>query len=234
MSERAAERRLPQAVLFDQDGTVVDTEPLWMQAEIDMAHAHGGTWEPADALKMIGKPLLVSAGVLIEHLSLSASPQEVAEDLVGRLAGALREQGVPWMDGAADLFERLRSHGIPFALVTSSYRAIAQEVAHRAPHGGFNAVIAGDEVPRTKPAPDPYLMAADKLGVPIEECLVIEDSPVGVTAGLSAGARVVALVGMVPVPAQAGLSRVSALEELDLDTMARIMGGEVVDTVESV
>lgn len=222
---------MPAAVLFDQDGTVVDTEPLWMAAESAVVGRHGGTWTTERGLQMVGKPLLESAAIMIEQVPLPMTPGQVVAELLDHVRTALREDGVPWMPAFPDYLLQLREAGVPVALVTSSYRAVVEVVAELAPHGGFDTVVAGDDVTAPKPAPEAYLRAALRLGVDIRDCLVIEDSPSGIEAGLASGARVVGIPCMLPVVPREGLSRVGSLAELDAATMGRIMAGEVVDTV---
>lgn len=222
---------LPAAVLFDQDGTVADTEPLWMAAETALVERHGGTWSHELGLLMVGNPLLVSAAIIIEKAHLPMTPQEVVDELVERMRDSLSVQGVPWRPGIPELLGHLHSRGVPTALVTSSYRRLVEVVARNAPHGGFDVVVAGDDVEHAKPAPDAYLLAAQELGVDIRDCLVLEDSPSGIVAGLASGAHVVGIPCVLPVEARPGLSRLGSVSELDDAMVARIMSGKVVDTV---
>lgn len=229
MSARGTHR--PAAVLFDQDGTVADTEPVWMASETAIVERHGGTWSHELGLQMVGNPLLVSARIMIEQAHLPMTPDEVVTELLELVRQSLQEHGVPWLPGIPELFGRLRGAGIPYALVTSSYWRVVEVVAELAPHGGFDAVVAGDDVARAKPAPDAYLLAAEKLGVNVHDCLVVEDSPSGITAGLASGAHVVGIPCVLPVDPRPGLSRLNSVSELDDAMVSRIMSGEVVDTV---
>ncbi len=223
---------LPEAVLLDQDGTVADTEPIWMSSETNLVNEHGRTWTREMGMQLVGNPLAVSARVLIDEGGLDMSVQEIVDDLLGRVSRRLHDGGVPWIDGMPDFFARLRTLAIPFALVTSSWKVVATEVATQAPHGGFDAVVAGDQVAHPKPAPDAYLLAARELNVCIARCLVIEDSPAGIAAGLASGARVVGIPSVVPIEPRPGLSRLRSVRELDAPTMRRIMAGAVLDTVD--
>ncbi|WP_052450556.1 HAD family hydrolase [Actinomyces polynesiensis] len=233
MSAGGGRGPLPAAVLLDQDGTIVNTEPVWMAAETAIVEEHGGTWSHELGLQMVGNPLLVSASIMIEQAHLPMTPEEVVAELLEHVRRSLQEQGVPWLPGIPAFLGRLHDAGIPVALVTSSYRRVVEVVAARAPHGGFATVVAGDDVSEPKPAPEPYLVAARRLGVDIADCLVVEDSPSGITAGLAAGATVVGIPCVLPVEPRPGLNRVNSPDELDLATMRGMMAGEVVDTVGS-
>lgn len=202
-----------------------------MAAETVIVERHGSSWSHELGLQMVGNPLVVSAGIMIEQAHLPMTPDEVVGELLELVRQSLQDHGVPWLPGIPEFFGHLRAEGIPFALVTSSYWRVVEVVAELAPHGGFDAVVAGDDVERAKPAPDAYLLGAEKLGVDIRDCLVIEDSPSGITAGLASGARVLGIPCVLPVEARPGLSRLNSVSELDEETIARIMSGEVVDTV---
>ena len=223
--------RVPAAVLLDQDGTVADTEPVWMAAETALVERHGGTWTHELGLQMVGKPLMVSAATMVETLHLPMTPGEVVAELLEYVRSSLRENGVRWLPAIPDFLGRLRAARIPVALVTSSYWTVVEVVADLAPHGGFDTVVAGDDVKMPKPSPEAYLTAAHRLGVDIHDCLVVEDSPSGIAAGLASGARVVGIPCVVKVEAHEGLSRLNSVAELDAPMMSRIMGGEVVDTL---
>lgn len=221
---------LPQALLVDQDGTLVDSEPVWERAERDLTESLGGVLTAQMRRTMVGAPLSVTVEAILEASGARLPPEEVGEVLVGRVAEILRTSPVRWIQPVVDLMDRCRRTGARTALVTSSYRQIADVVAPRIP-GGVDLVVAGDDVARAKPAPDAFIEAARRLGVPLERCLVLEDSPSGVEAGLASGARVVAIPNQLEIPARTGLSRVASADELDAQTLGRIMSGEDVDTL---
>ncbi|MET0447646.1 MAG: HAD family phosphatase [Aeromicrobium sp.] len=185
------------AVLWDLDGTIVDTEPLWMAAEHELAVAHGGAWTDEDALQLVGNSLIASGEYIKAKVGLEMSAEDVVEYLVGRLAAALREH-IDWRPGARELIKALDAAGVPQALVTMSYASIAEPIAAALP---FAAVVTGDAVSRPKPFPDPYLLAAEKLGVDPTRCLAIEDSITGATSANAAGCDVIAIPHFVDVPA---------------------------------
>jgi HAD superfamily hydrolase (TIGR01509 family) len=184
------------AVLWDLDGTIVDTEPLWMAAEHELAAAHGGVWTDEDALSLVGNSLIGSGQYIKDKLGLSMSAEDVVDHLVERLSSALREH-VEWRPGARELIEALDAAGVPQALVTMSYAAIADPIAAVLP---FRAVVTGDAVSRPKPFPDPYLLAAEKLGVDPSMCLAIEDSITGAASANAAGCDVLVIPHFVQVP----------------------------------
>ncbi len=222
----------PAAVLFDQDGTVADTEPIWMASETDLMERHGARWSTELGTQMVGQPLLRSAGILIEHADLPMTPEEVVDDMLSFVGAAIRRDGVPWLPGIPELLGRLHARGVPTALVTSTYAVVSREVVAASsslPGGGFDLLVAGDDVVRAKPAPDAYLLAAQRLGVDIAQCLVLEDSASGIASALAAGAHVVAIPCVLPVEPREGLSILPSADALDDAMIARILSGEVVD-----
>lgn len=184
------------AVLWDLDGTVVDTEPLWMAAEHELAEAHGAIWTEEDGLALVGNPLIESGRYIQRRLQSHLSPEEIVDTLVAQLAEALRRE-IPWRTGARDLIAALDAAGVPQALVTMSYAPIAQPVAAVLP---FGAVVTGDQVIHGKPHPEPYLRAAELLGVDAADCLAVEDSGTGATSANAAGCHVLVVPHFVNVP----------------------------------
>ena len=185
------------AVLWDLDGTIVDTEPLWMAAEHALAAEHGKIWTEEDGLALVGNSLIKSGHYIREKLEIEMTAEDVVDYLVNQLASALSEH-IEWRPGARDLIEALDSAGVPQALVTMSYGPIAEPVAASLP---FKAVVTGDIVSRPKPYADPYLLAAELLGVDPEDCLAIEDSGTGAASANAAGCDVLAVPHFVTVPA---------------------------------
>ncbi len=218
---------LPAAVLWDMDGTLVDTEPAWMQAEADLVTDHGLTWTAQDAARMIGLPLLDAAEVLIAH-GVDAPAEAIVQRLLNQVVDHVRID-VPWQPGALELLTALGAARVPCALVTMSYRALTDAVLAGAPEGSFAVVVPGDEVTHGKPHPEPYLTAAARLGVDVRACVALEDSPPGIGSALASGARTIGIRHIVDVPALPGLSRVETLEDVDLDVLARVVGGETID-----
>lgn len=201
----------PAAVLWDLDGTLADTEPLWMAAEQHLAVLLGGIWTEEDALALIGSDLLEAGEHLRRHFGADLTAAEIVEILVERVGAGLRD-GMPWRPGSRELFEAFVTDGVPQALVTMSYAVLAAPVVEQL---DFAAVVTGDTVTRGKPHPEPYLSAARQLGVDPADCLAIEDSATGAASADAAGCRVLAVPHMVRVPAGPRRVQVPTLEALD-------------------
>lgn len=218
---------LPAAVLWDMDGTLVDTEPAWMAAETALVEEHGGTWTMQDGLGLVGLPLERSAAILADH-GVRLPTERIVELLLDRVVESVRAHAT-WQPGAREMLEALREAGVPCALVTMSYRRFAVEAMSGAPAGALRVMVTGDEVTRGKPDPEPYLRAAAELGVDITACVAVEDSPPGISSALASGARTLGVQHMVPVEARDGLSRATSLTDIDLTDLARMRAGEVLD-----
>ncbi|ACQ80496.1 HAD-superfamily hydrolase, subfamily IA, variant 3 [Beutenbergia cavernae DSM 12333] len=227
----AEARPLPAAVLWDMDGTLVDTEPYWMSAEFELVAAAGGTWTHEDAVAIVGQPLVESAAVLRSKGGVVGTDEEIVTTLLERVVGRVRDEGAPWRPGARELLAELRAAGVPMALVTMSYRELADVVLAALPDGTFDAVVTGDVVTHGKPHPEPYLTAARLLGVDVADTVAVEDSVPGVASAEAAGARTIAVPMQVAVPAAPGRSRLATLDGVGPALLARVAAGEVIDTV---
>lgn len=190
--------RKPSAVLWDMDGTLVDTEPYWMAAETALVESFGGSWSHEDALQLVGSGLLDSA-VILQRAGVAMEAQAIVDHLTDAVQDSLRTSGVPFRPGARELLRDLRSAGIPTGLVTMSLRRMALSVVDLIDFEAFDLVVAGDDVDNPKPHPEPYLQAAALLDVDIADVIVIEDSPTGVRAGLASGALTLAVPHIVPL-----------------------------------
>lgn len=206
-----------RAVLWDFDGTLVDTEPYWMEAEFELVAEHGGSWSREHALALVGNDLLVSGRYLREHSGIDLEPAEIVERLLDGVIARVREQ-VPWRPGALDLLADLRGAGVPCVLVTMSYLRFIAPVLEMVPAGSFAGVVTGDGVTRGKPHPEPYLKAAAEIGVPAQECLAIEDSDTGARSAEAAGCPVLVVPNHVPVAS--GTNRIFRDTLVGLDTAA--------------
>lgn len=208
------------------DGTIVDTEPYWFAAEYEVVAKHGDTWSDDHARALVGFDLLDSGRYMIEHGGVKLTPHEIVELLLDSVVTNLKRE-IPWRPGARELLQEVRESSIPTALVTMSWRRFADEVINALPSNSFDASVVGDDVERGKPHPDPYLLAADRLGVDISQCLAIEDSPTGVASALAAGATVLAIPHHVDVPqrddADGRFHKRDSLTGLTLTDLASLM-----------
>lgn len=200
---------LPAAVLWDLDGTLVDTEPLWMAAERELAATYGKEWTAADGLQLVGFDLLDSGAYIRRHLAIEMSPEEIVEFLVSHVAASLHSTPVSWRPGVKHLIDALGAAGVPQAIVTMSYQPIAAPIAEQLP---IDVLITGDMVTNGKPHPEPYLLAASKLGVDAGRCLAIEDSSTGANSANAAGCLVLAVPNMVPVPEASNRTHLTSLD----------------------
>lgn len=200
----------PAAILWDMDGTLVDTEPYWFDTEFELVAEFGGKWTEADAHSLVGFDLLDSAHELRTRGGVQLEPVEVVERLLDGVVARVADQ-LPWRPGAPELLAECVAGGIPCVLVTMSWRRLADAVIASAPAGSFVASVTGDEVRRGKPDPEPYLTAAATLGIEPGDCVAIEDSPTGVASALAAGCATLGVPHVVPVAASSGLTLVDSL-----------------------
>jgi HAD superfamily hydrolase (TIGR01509 family) len=220
-SKHGAADRL-QAVLFDMDGTLCETEPAWMAAEHAMAQRYGSTWTHKDGLALVGNNLIDSGIYIKERMNLPQPAAEVVEELVDEVVAVMGEQDVAWRPGAIELLAACNDADLPTALVTMSYDRFADAVVKVLPAGRFDAVVTGESVVRGKPAPDAYLRAAALLGVSPAEAVAIEDSPTGAASAEAAGCVVVVVPNHVDVPTSPGrvfVPTLSGLGPADLESL---------------
>lgn len=189
----------PAAVLWDMDGTLVDSEPYWMQAETELVRSFGGTWSHDDGLALIGSGLWNSAKYL-QSRGVSLEADDIVSHLTGRVQEQIHKSGVPWRPGSRELLKEIRDAKIPTALVTMSIRSMAEQVAAEIPFDAFDLIVAGDEVPNPKPHPEAYLMAAKQLSVRAEEAIAFEDSLAGLTSAVEAGTIAIGVPHIITLP----------------------------------
>jgi HAD superfamily hydrolase (TIGR01509 family) len=211
-------RRRPAAVLWDMDGTLVDTEPYWIDCEYELVEAHGGTWSDEHAHAIVGRDLTDSGQYIRDHGGVDLPVDEIVNQLLDGVIARVRHT-VPWRPGARDLLAELRAAEIPCAMVTMSWRRLADAIVGELPRGSFAVTIVGDEVRRGKPHPEPYLAAARALSVSPDECVALEDSPTGVRSATAAGCHVIAIPHIVEVPPGPGHRRVDSLTDLHPDNL---------------
>ena len=187
------------AVLFDMDGTLIDSEHFWLQSEQQLAATTGTIWTEQDGVNLIGMSLYDSTRIIKQKLKLPESQDEIIEKLTDSVIGQLQGE-LPWRPGALELLHELKARGIKTALVTMSMRRMALAVAVKAGEGAFDLVIAGDDVTHGKPHPEPYLKAAEALGVDIRHCIAFEDSISGLHSAEASGAIAVGVPNIVHLP----------------------------------
>jgi HAD superfamily hydrolase (TIGR01509 family) len=213
------------------DGTLVQTEEYWGDAMFELADSLGGRMSAEARAATVGTTMQRSMEVLYADLGVVRSAEQLQADArwVEDRAGELMGEGIPWRPGARELLEGVRAAGMATALVTTTPRRLADIVLDSisADLGGdpFDVTVCGDEVPARKPDPAPYLQAAALLGVDAASCVVVEDSLVGVTAGLAAGMAVLGVPALQPVPAAPGLTLRDTLAGIGAGDLAAVLAG---------
>ena len=212
------------AALWDFDGTLADTEPIWIEAEFELIGQLGGHWSIEHAHQLVGSSLLDSAAYILNTIGRhDLTPEWVVNQLVSYVVDRLTRGPMQWRPGAMELLESFRAAGVPCALVSASYRVLLDAALARLPVGSFQTSVAGDEVRQGKPHPEPYERACRALGVDARRCVVIEDSEPGARAGNAAGAFVIAVPNRVSISAAPRRTHVSSLTELDAGRVAALL-----------
>jgi HAD superfamily hydrolase (TIGR01509 family) len=215
-----------QAVLLDMDGTLVDTEDFWWQAERSLFAEFGHALDEADRAHVVGGPMTRVIDYLLARTDVPLAPAELTVLINQRFVDLLAD-GVPLMPGAERLLNTLDAHGVPAALVSASHRHIIDIVLRSLGAEHFAFSVAGDEVARTKPHPDPYLAAAARLGADPARCVVIEDAPTGVRAAEAAGCPVIAVPSVAPIEPAPGRTVLPSLELVDLELLRSVVAARV-------
>jgi HAD superfamily hydrolase (TIGR01509 family) len=213
-----------QAVMFDMDGLLVDTEPLWFEVECEVMARLGGDWSPADQAKLVGGSLEATLDYLLSKAASPVSRDQLAHWLLDGMISRLARSPVRLRPGALDLLAEVTAAGVPHALVTSSEREIMDAV-FRATSLRFAVTVCAEDVTRIKPDPEPYLLGSKLLAADPGGCVVLEDSPNGVAAAEAAGCRVIAVPNVAPVPPAPGRVIVASLAELSLARLREIAAG---------
>jgi HAD superfamily hydrolase (TIGR01509 family) len=207
-----------EAVLFDMDGLLVDTEPLWFETETEVMARLGAPWTKEDQERLLGGSMEHTVGYLLSKATRPVPPAEVARWMTDGMLRRAADGRVIIRPGARELITEVAAAGIPYALVTGSQREFTDAVL-KSTGLTFTATVTGDDVTRPKPDPEPYLLAAKLLDAAPERCVALEDSPSGVTSATGAGCQVIAVPSLIPIPAAPGRLVVPSLSDISLATL---------------
>jgi HAD superfamily hydrolase (TIGR01509 family) len=215
-----------QAVLFDMDGTLVDSEKLWDISLAALYEELGGRLTPEVRASMVGGSAEGTIRTVYTDLGLKQDSLAMAESIrwLHDYTADLFDGGLPWCDGAQDLLEALAAEGTPMALVTNTQRALTERALNSIGHQYFTATVCGDEVPQGKPAPHAYLRAAALLDLPPDVCLAVEDSVTGTAAAEGAGCPVLVVPNDVAVPRGPRRWHISSLADVGVADLRRVFG----------
>ena len=212
---------LPAALLFDMDGLLVDTERTWFAVESEIMAGLGAPWGDEHQAALVGGPLEKSVEYMLDHAGRpDVAPDQLAQELLEGMVRHLRAGPVSWQPGAERLLTEAADAGVPCALVSSSLRPVVDAVLAAIGTEHFAVTVSGDDVAQTKPNPDPYLLAAELLGVDPVRCVAFEDSETGATSAVAAGCLTVVVPSLVSVPEGLGDVHLTALTETDLDRLS--------------
>jgi len=212
----------PFAVLFDMDGTLIDSEPYWIKSERKLASEHNGVWTEQDGLDVVGMSLDKSSQLFKDRTSVPLEPDEI----VARLTSEVQDQlakSIPWRPGAKELLFDLRKHGVPTALVTMSMHRMAKQVVDAIDFDAFDLIIAGDDVRNGKPHPEAYLKAAEQLGFEPSRCISFEDSISGLTSAEAAGTYAIGIPHVIEIPAKPGRILWESLEGVTYKKLRKLL-----------
>jgi HAD superfamily hydrolase (TIGR01509 family) len=192
-------KKLPAAVLWDMDGTLVDSEHHWMASEKALAEAHNAVWTEQDGHDLIGNSLYESSRIIKAKIGSDMDTEAIVQHLTDSVVARINES-VAWRPGAKELLRELKRKNIKTALVTMSLHRMAEEVVNKIPFPAFDVIVGGDDVLRGKPFADPYLKAAELLGVDPADCVAFEDSNTGLRSAEAAGTKAVGIPNFIEIP----------------------------------
>ncbi len=188
-----------QAVLFDMDGTLINSEPYWLIAERELMSRFDHRWSDEDQAYCIGGPL-PKVGAYMSKLAAGAADAYFFETELVRMVAEQFSKGLEFMPGAEELVHDLIANEVPIALVSASPRLLVDSAIALLPAGTFVSSVSNQDVHTSKPDPESYFLAAANLNVEIKQCLVLEDSKTGIDAGLSSGAVVIGIPHIISYP----------------------------------
>ena len=209
-----------EAILFDMDGLTFNSEPHWLEAEIELTANYGYQWSTEDQVHCLGGPLSKVGQYMADLTGAEDGPffhRRIVEIMTQKVSN-----NVSYMPGAKELLSSLQISGIPLGLVSASPRVIVDAALSHFSEIPFKVTISSDDVSRTKPDPEGYLKAANILNVNIRECLILEDSLTGVTAARASGAQVIAVPHLVKIESDAQTKVIKSLEELNVDLLREL------------
>ena len=210
-----------EAVFFDMDGIMVDSEPEWLESEKEVTAAFGYSWSEEDQVACLGGPLTKVGQYMFDKCKQQQSPQYFTQTLIDTQVARMRGN-TPTMPGAIELVRELQLHGVKTALVSASPRNIVDAVLDNLGHDLFPFSISSDDVAVTKPDPECYLKAASKSGSDISNCLVFEDSITGITAAKASGAYLIAVPHLVSVAESERVRVIKSLEQLSYSKLSQL------------
>ena len=202
-----------EAVFFDMDGLMVDSEPEWFQSEVEVTSPFGYTWLEVDQVACLGGPLSKVGQYMFDKCGQQRSPQYFTQALIDTQVARMRGN-TPTMPGAIELVRELQSHGVKTALVSASPRNIVDAVLNNLGHDLFPFSISADDVTKTKPDPEGYLKAATLSGSKITNCLVFEDSLTGMNAAIASGAYLIGVPHLVMIEESERVRVIKSLEQM--------------------
>jgi HAD superfamily hydrolase (TIGR01509 family) len=207
------------AIFFDMDGLMVDSEPQWFRSEVEVTAKFGYTWLESDQIECLGGPLSRVGQYMYDKCGQHESPEYFTNELIRVQAQRMRGD-TPTMPGAVELVKDLQANGVKTALVSASPRIIVDSVLEGLGRDLFPFSISSDDVENTKPHPDCYLKAAQMSGSDISNCLIFEDSLTGMKAATASGAFLVAVPHLVKIEEAAKVRVIKSLSQLSFDKIA--------------
>ena len=214
-------KQLPAAVLWDMDGTLIDSEPYWMKSEGSFAKANNSNWTEQDGLSLVGMSLYDSSKIIKERVGSNLEPEQIIQKLTDDVSAQLKQE-IFWRPGARDLLLLLRKKKVKTALVTMSMHRMAKQVADSIGFDAFDVIVAGDDVRHGKPHPEPYLKAAELLGVKPEDCVAFEDSLTGLRSAEAANTKAVGVKNIVEISMEPGRVIWPTLEGVSMADLRRL------------